>query len=369
MKRWQAEGLKRGIVRREGMEVFERVLSGTHPQVLVSTTSLIDRLRQAAAPAAPVQPAAAPVVRASATHPRPALATAYQQPRTEVETRVGQLWEELLGIKPVGTEDDFLALGGHSLLAIQLISRLRDAFNVEISVQTFFENPTVAGLARVIGGDAASSRLRTAFLRPRPWSGFRANRTRAVRTADGVTRVSGSSSHRERVNRCAPMLTAPRRTQMPAARLRLYCFPYAGGGPWVFRPWADFSSRRGRGLRRATAWTRCTRAPGTSDRLRLIGAGHHEDVRRRGRGPLRVLRPQPGSAGRIRAGAGTAPARPAGTGPPVRVRISPPHNWLSSRSSDPNLPDDEFVAGLRELRGTPEKVRERRTDEDWYCRR
>ena len=80
-------------------------------------------------------------------------------PRTPVEEAVAAIWSELLGVPAVGVHDDFFRLGGHSLLAMRVISRLRQAFGVELSVRALFERPTVAGLAReveaALSGDAA----------------------------------------------------------------------------------------------------------------------------------------------------------------------------------------------------------------------
>jgi acyl carrier protein len=71
-------------------------------------------------------------------------------PRNGVEQSVANIWQELLGIEQVGIHDNFFELGGYSLLATQVISRLRDAFGVKLSLPSFFETPTVAELAVVI---------------------------------------------------------------------------------------------------------------------------------------------------------------------------------------------------------------------------
>ena len=74
----------------------------------------------------------------------------YVAPRTEVEEVLSQIWAKVLGKQQVSVCDNFFELGGHSLLATQLISRIRDAFQIELSVRNLFESPTAASLAKYI---------------------------------------------------------------------------------------------------------------------------------------------------------------------------------------------------------------------------
>jgi FkbM family methyltransferase len=77
----------------------------------------------------------------------PDLQDRYLAPRTATEKRVAEIWAGVLHVKQVGIHDNFFELGGHSLLAIQLVSRIRDAFQIELPLRSLFEGPTVAILA------------------------------------------------------------------------------------------------------------------------------------------------------------------------------------------------------------------------------
>jgi acyl transferase domain-containing protein len=74
----------------------------------------------------------------------------YVAPRNDLEKKIAQAWEDTLGFKNIGIYDNFFDRNGDSLSATQLISRVQKAFPVEISIQLFFEDPTVAHLAELV---------------------------------------------------------------------------------------------------------------------------------------------------------------------------------------------------------------------------
>ncbi|MBY0273555.1 MAG: amino acid adenylation domain-containing protein, partial [Alphaproteobacteria bacterium] len=82
----------------------------------------------------------------------------YEAPSNETEKKLADIWSTLLQVETIGVHDNFFALGGHSLLGIQLMSRIRQAFSKNITLKNLFENPTVAGLAKVLGGKEEKTR-------------------------------------------------------------------------------------------------------------------------------------------------------------------------------------------------------------------
>ncbi|MEH2040986.1 beta-ketoacyl synthase N-terminal-like domain-containing protein [Nostoc sp.] len=83
----------------------------------------------------------------SALHSRPNLPNSYIAPSNDIEQKIADIWQELLGIKQVGIHDNFFELGGDSLIAVQVLSRLRNTFSTKLTVANFFESPTIVEIA------------------------------------------------------------------------------------------------------------------------------------------------------------------------------------------------------------------------------
>jgi acyl transferase domain-containing protein len=140
------------ITPEEGIQAFRRILSLRDlSQVIVSTGDLHSRLdRWVKRESSRDQEPAEQLASSSGSHPRPNLQTSYVAPTTELERQVAEIWQQLLGIEPVGIYDNFFDLGGNSLLGTQLVSQLRSAFQVELPLRSLFEDPTVIGVAKAI---------------------------------------------------------------------------------------------------------------------------------------------------------------------------------------------------------------------------
>ncbi|HTF29650.1 MAG TPA: phosphopantetheine-binding protein, partial [Flavitalea sp.] len=76
--------------------------------------------------------------------------TDYVAPETEFEKMLSEIWSEVLQIEKIGVHDNFLELGGNSLAAIRITSRVNKAFDLELPVNTVFENPNISQLANHI---------------------------------------------------------------------------------------------------------------------------------------------------------------------------------------------------------------------------
>ncbi len=71
----------------------------------------------------------------------------FAEPSSEIENLLAGIWCEVLELRSVGVNENFFKLGGHSLKITQVISRVREALDVELPMRAMFEAPTIATLA------------------------------------------------------------------------------------------------------------------------------------------------------------------------------------------------------------------------------
>ncbi len=148
-----------GIAPEEGREVFRLVMESALTRLVVSTQKLEPRLEQAKASGFP-EPEPKKADSVMRMHSRPELSSPLILPRSNIELALVNIWQKLLGIEPIGTQDDFFELGGDSLLAIGLISKLKEKLNKELSTASLYQASTVEKQAILLMGQDDSS----------PWS-------------------------------------------------------------------------------------------------------------------------------------------------------------------------------------------------------
>ena len=78
-------------------------------------------------------------------------------PRTPEEETIAEIWADVLDIKPVGVETNFFDLGGHSLLATRVVTRIREAFCLNMPLRVLFDSPTIAGVAAHVANARAQA--------------------------------------------------------------------------------------------------------------------------------------------------------------------------------------------------------------------
>jgi len=142
-----AAPLLEGLDEATGIEALRRILGQVDlPQVLVSLRDL-NRL---AAETGALTDLGGPDLHTAPEerHTRPALATAYVAPRTEAESRLAEIWQDLLGITPAGVYDDFFELGGDSVLGLRIVARARE-HGLVLTPGQLFQSPTIAALAEL----------------------------------------------------------------------------------------------------------------------------------------------------------------------------------------------------------------------------
>lgn len=138
-----------GMAASEAQEVFGRILHGwTAPQVIVSVRDSSSLVMQSAGTA--LSHVVAATIKKGGMSQELLRGKADHIAGSTIEEQVTRVWQQILGVEHVGPRDDFFTLGGESLAALQILNRVQEMFGMEISLQKFFQRPTVAGLCEQI---------------------------------------------------------------------------------------------------------------------------------------------------------------------------------------------------------------------------
>jgi thioesterase domain-containing protein/acyl carrier protein len=88
---------------------------------------------------------------------RPEAAGEYVAPRDLLEAQLTMLWQDVLGVAPVGMTDDFHDLGGVSVQAVSLAARVEERFGRKLPLVSVFQQATIAGVAELLRREPASA--------------------------------------------------------------------------------------------------------------------------------------------------------------------------------------------------------------------
>ncbi|QOT00746.1 amino acid adenylation domain-containing protein [Brevibacterium sp. JNUCC-42] len=136
--------LQDGLSPSEGVEVLKRALHNSSPQVVVSSEDLIKKIAEGSAH---FQAVLEKGQFSREINQRPELSTNYVAPKSEIEGKLANIWQKMFGIEQVGIYDNFFDLGASSLDLIQVNRKVKELLNLDISVVTMYEYPTIASLA------------------------------------------------------------------------------------------------------------------------------------------------------------------------------------------------------------------------------
>ena len=150
VKSWKDEALKKAILTKDGLEAFKRALNSDFTQVIVSPEDLNHLLAQAQEFIDGSRYLSLGRDSSNDLLPERDRRGGEAQPADEVESMVAVIWNEVFGIDRIGIHEEFSSLGGHSLLAMQIVSKIRFLYQIDLTLREFFERPTIAQLSSAI---------------------------------------------------------------------------------------------------------------------------------------------------------------------------------------------------------------------------
>lgn len=157
-----------GISPADGVDAFMRALASGQSHFVVSPfdvqglTQQRHRVRSSLMGSSEVVPL---VPRQKVPTPRSS-ASILTGPQGDIETQLAAVWEDLLGVTPVGMHDNFFELGGHSLLATRVLARIDTFFGVRLPLRAMFEAPTIRQLGVLIATEQESATAEAVLAAP-----------------------------------------------------------------------------------------------------------------------------------------------------------------------------------------------------------
>ncbi|NER82688.1 MAG: SDR family oxidoreductase, partial [Leptolyngbya sp. SIO1D8] len=133
----------------EGIAVLQRILGSPLPslnRVIVSIQDLPETIEKISETIEKISE----TIEKISKYPRPELSNNYVAPRNEIEQKLAGVWQNILRIEQIGIHDNFFDLGGDSLIGLQLISKLKQEFQVEMSINYLFQSPSISQMALVV---------------------------------------------------------------------------------------------------------------------------------------------------------------------------------------------------------------------------
>ncbi|MBW4666572.1 MAG: KR domain-containing protein [Cyanomargarita calcarea GSE-NOS-MK-12-04C] len=152
IKQEREEIIKKGILPKEGIDAFNRILGIRLPHLVVSTQDLPTLIKQNNSAQylekqlTLIEEKLSSVNLSKAKHPRPNLGNDYVAPKNEIEQMLVEIWQDILGIEKIGIYDNFFELGGNSINTIQIAAKANQ-LGLKLTSQQFFHYQTIDELA------------------------------------------------------------------------------------------------------------------------------------------------------------------------------------------------------------------------------
>ncbi|MBB5016750.1 acyl transferase domain-containing protein/acyl carrier protein [Chitinivorax tropicus] len=153
----QLDAIRHGILPQEGIEALERLLASSLHHAYTSTRGL-------PLPITPEAEATETVAESPETNteagglgsffPRPELSVPFVAPRNGVEACIRDIWQDKMGVAPLGVHDDFFELNGHSLMAVQIITEIKRKLKIALPTGVIYDQSTIAQLAESVVAQA-----------------------------------------------------------------------------------------------------------------------------------------------------------------------------------------------------------------------